>query len=106
MDANADRRRRRRAPLTRERVLRAAIRLADKGGLGAVSMRRLGQVLRVEAMSLYKHVANKDDLLDGVVDEVFSEIRLPQEGAGWRSAMRDRAIQRATRWCATRGRLA
>ena len=92
MDANADRRRRRRAPLTRERVLRAAIRLADKGGLEAVSMRKLGQVLRVEAMSLYKHVANKDDLLDGVVDEVFSEIRLPQEGADWRIAMRDRAI--------------
>ena len=92
MDANADRRRRRRAPLTRERVLRAAIRLADKGGLEAVSMRKLGQVLRVEAMSLYKHVANKDDLLDGVVDEVFSEIRLPQEGADWRNAMRDRAI--------------
>jgi AcrR family transcriptional regulator len=91
MAANADDRRRRRAPLTRQRVLRAAIRLADKGGLEAVSMRKLGQVLRVEAMSLYKHVANKDDLLDGVVDEVFSEIHLPQEGADWRSAMRERA---------------
>jgi AcrR family transcriptional regulator len=92
MQASADLRPRRRAPLTRERVLRAAIRLADRGGLEAVSMRKLGQLLRVEAMSLYKHVANKDDLLDGVVDEVFGEITLPQEGADWRSAMRERAI--------------
>jgi AcrR family transcriptional regulator len=90
-NSGADLRARRRAPLTRDRVLRAAIRLADKGGLEAVSMRKLGQVLKVEAMSLYKHVANKDDLLDGVVDEVFTEISLP-EGADWRAAMRDRAI--------------
>jgi AcrR family transcriptional regulator len=92
MTAGADVRARRRAPLTRDRVLRAAIRLADKGGLEAVSMRKLGQLLRVEAMSLYKHVANKDDLLDGVVDEVFAEISLPPEAADWRSAMRERAI--------------
>jgi AcrR family transcriptional regulator len=83
---------RRRTPLTRERVLRAAVRLADKGGLEALSMRRLGQELRVEAMSLYKHVVNKDDILDGVVDAVFSEIGLPPDGSDWRTAMRDRAI--------------
>ncbi len=72
-----DRRARRRAPLTRERVLRAAVKLADKGGLPGVSTRKLGQVLGVEAMSLYKHVANKDEILDGLVDSVFAEIGLP-----------------------------
>ena len=92
MNASADIRPRRRAPVTRDRVLRAAIRLADKGGLEALSMRKLGQLLRVEAMSLYKHVANKDDLLDGVVDEVFGEIDRPAEGTDWRRAMRERAI--------------
>ena len=65
--------RRRRAPLTREKVLRAALKLADEGGIEAVSMRRLGQALKVEAMSLYKHVADKDDLLDGLADLVTQE---------------------------------
>ena len=63
-----------RIPLTRERVLRAAIALADVGGIEALSMRRLGQELGVEAMSLYNHVANKDDVLDGMVDAVVGEI--------------------------------
>jgi AcrR family transcriptional regulator len=78
--------------LTRERVLLAAIDLADKGGVEALSMRKLGQELGVEAMSLYNHVANKDDLLDGMVDLVFGEIGLPPSGVDWKTAMRRRAI--------------
>jgi AcrR family transcriptional regulator len=81
-----------RARLSRERVLRAAVLLADAGGLESLTMRRLGEELGVEAMSLYKHVANKDDLLDGMVDVVFGEIELPGEGADWRTAMRARAV--------------
>jgi AcrR family transcriptional regulator len=81
-----------RAPLSRERVLAAAIALADAGGIEALTMRRLGQELGVEAMSLYRHVANKDDLLDGMVDVVFGEIELPTVGTDWRTAMRERAI--------------
>ena len=78
--------------LNRELVLRSAIDLADAGGIEALSMRKLAAVLRVEAMSLYNHVANKDDLLDGMVDMVFGEIGLPPGGAGWKPAMRQRAI--------------
>jgi AcrR family transcriptional regulator len=81
-----------RAPLTRERVLRAAVDLADRGSVAALSMRKLAQALGVEAMSLYNHVANKDDLLDGMVDIVFGEIGLPPSGADWKTAMRQRAI--------------
>ncbi len=81
-----------RSPLSRDRVLRAAVALAEAGGLEALTMRRLGQELGVEAMSLYRHVANKDDLLDGMVDVVFGEIELPPDGADWRTAMRRRAI--------------
>ena len=83
---------RRRLPLSRDRVLRAAIELADQGGIESLTMRRLGQELRVEAMSLYNHVANKDDIVDGIVDLVFSEIDLPATGADWKTAMRERAI--------------
>lgn len=90
--ATADPRPRRRTRLSRERVLRAAVKLADKGGLASLSMRKLGQALGVEAMSLYKHVAGKDDILDGLVDAVFAEIGLPGAGADWRTAMRERAI--------------
>src|SRR5215472_18620669 len=82
----------RREPLNRDRVLQAAVTLADRDGIGALSMRRLGQVLGVEAMSLYNHVANKSDLLDGMSDIVFSEIGLPAGGTGWKPAMRQRAI--------------
>ena len=82
----------RREPLSRDQVLRAAVALADEGGIGALSMRKLGQVLGVEAMSLYNHVASKSDLLDGMVDIVFSEIGLPAGDSGWKQAMRQRAI--------------
>src|SRR5438477_4908744 len=82
----------RRAGLSRDQVLQAAVALADEGGVGALSMRKLGQVLGVEAMSLYNHVAGKGDLLDGMIDVVFSEIGLPAAGGGWKSAMRERAI--------------
>ncbi len=81
-----------RRPLSRERVLRAAVELADESGLESVSMRRLGHALGVEAMSLYNHVANKDDLLDGMCDVVWSEIELPSPDAGWRAAVRATAI--------------
>ena len=80
------------APLNREQVLRAAVGLADQGGIDALSMRKLGQALGVEAMSLYNHVKGKPDLLDGMIDIVFGEIGLPAEGAGWRRAMRERAV--------------
>jgi AcrR family transcriptional regulator len=82
-----------RARLNRDRVLRAAVALADGGGIEALTMRKLAQTLGVEAMSLYNHVANKDDILDGVVDVVFDEIGLPPSGAGWKTAMRQRAIR-------------
>jgi AcrR family transcriptional regulator len=81
-----------RTPLSRERVLRAAIGLADSAGFESLTMRRLGEELGVEAMSLYKYVANKSDLLDGMTDAVFAEIELPAAGTAWRPAMRDRAI--------------
>ena len=72
--------------------MRAAVELADRDGLGALTMRRLGSELGVEAMSLYKHVANKDEILDGIVELVVGEIEIPSEGADWRDAMRRRAI--------------
>jgi len=81
----------RRPPLSRDQVLRAAVTLADRGGIQALSMRKLGEALGVEAMSLYNHVTGKSDLLDGMIDIVFSEIDLPS-GAGWKQAMRQRAI--------------
>jgi AcrR family transcriptional regulator len=81
-----------RTPLSRERVLRAAIVLADRGGIESLTMRRLGQELGVEAMSLYNHIADKDDILDGIVDLVFSEIAVPSGRTGWKTAMRLRAI--------------
>ena len=80
-----------RTALSRDRVLRAAVTFADSSGIGALSMRKLGEVLGVEAMSLYNHVASKDELLDGMVDLVFSEIDLPADGADWKTAMRLRA---------------
>src|SRR5918999_1754308 len=81
-----------RAPLTKEHVLEAAIALADEGGIKALSMRKLAQELGVEAMSLYNHVANKDEILDGIVELVASEIDLAPEDADWKAAMRRRAI--------------
>jgi AcrR family transcriptional regulator len=82
----------RRFPLSRERVLRAAVDLADDRGIESLTMRKLGEAVGVEAMSLYNHVANKDDLLDGMIDVVFSEIDLPADTADWKSAMRRRAV--------------
>ncbi|QXE34008.1 TetR/AcrR family transcriptional regulator [Streptomyces sp. GMY02] len=81
-----------RETLTRQRVLRAAVELADTGGLETLSMRKLGEAVGVEAMSLYNHVANKEDLLDGMVDLVFDEVELPTPGDEWRQAMRQRAV--------------
>ena len=81
-----------RMPLSRERVLRAAVALADESGIGSLSMRKLGEALGVEAMSLYNHVANKDELLDGMIDVVFSEIGLPSDEDNWKTAMRRRAM--------------
>jgi AcrR family transcriptional regulator len=81
-----------RLPLTRERVLQAAVDLADRAGLGALTMRRLGSELGVEAMSLYKHVANKDEILDGIVELIVGEIDIPREDEDWKVAMRRRAI--------------
>jgi AcrR family transcriptional regulator len=81
-----------RVPLSRERVLRVAIALADEGGIGSLTMRKLAQELGVEAMSLYYHVTNKNDILDGMVDVVFSEIDLPPSGPEWKAALRERAI--------------
>ena len=81
----------RRAPLTRDKVLRAALRMADERGLEELSMRKLAQTLKVEAMSLYNHVANKEQILDGLVELVVSEIDLPELGGDWRREMNARA---------------
>jgi AcrR family transcriptional regulator len=82
----------RRAPLSRGGVIRAAVALADRAGIEAASMRRLAESLGVEAMSLYHHFDDKEQILDGMVDAVFGEIPLPPPKAGWRSALRERAI--------------
>ncbi|MFI6676215.1 TetR/AcrR family transcriptional regulator [Kribbella sp. NPDC050470] len=81
-----------REPLTRERVVAVAVALADEKGVAGVSMRAIAAQLGVEAMSLYNHVAGRDDILDGMVDAVFREIDLPTaQAADWKAAMRDRA---------------
>ncbi len=80
-----------RAPLTREKVMTAALRMADKGGIEALSMRNLAQALKVEAMSLYNHVPGKEQILDGLVELVVREIELPPNGPDWKAAMRQRA---------------
>ena len=81
-----------RAPLSRERVLQGAVAVADTGGIGALTIRSLAQELGVKPMSLYHYVANKDEILDGIVDVVFSEIQLPVAGGDWRAEMRQRAV--------------
>jgi AcrR family transcriptional regulator len=81
-----------RVPLSRDRVLAAAVAFADADGISSLSMRKLGEALGVEAMSLYNHVASKSDLLDGMIDIVFGEIDLPSGDGDWRAAMRRRAI--------------
>jgi AcrR family transcriptional regulator len=92
MTAQATIRAQPRGRLSRERVLDAAIKLADAGGLGSLSMRKLGHELGVEAMAIYYHFANKEQVLDGIVDLVFGEIELPEAGTDWKAAMRHRAI--------------
>ena len=82
----------RRTPLSRELVLRTAIALADERGLSELTMRKLAKELGVEAMSLYNHVANKDDLLDGMIDIVFSEIDGPAADGDWKAELRKRAV--------------
>jgi len=81
-----------RCPLNRDRVLAAAVEIADEKGVGAVTMRAVASRLGVEAMSLYNHVANKDDILDGMIDLVVQEIELPDNAGSWREAMRCRAL--------------
>jgi len=81
-----------RAPLSRDRVLHAALELADEGGTGALTMQRIGRRLGVEAMSLYRHVRNKDDILDGIVDLVFAEVELPADRSIWRTVLRARSV--------------
>ena len=81
-----------RAPLTRERVLTTAVTLADRGGIESLSMRNLAQALDVVPMALYRHVANKDELLGGMVDVVIGEIDPPLEGADWKTAIRARIL--------------
>ena len=94
----------RRTPLSRDRVLGAAVALADEVGIEALSMRRLAQELGVVPMALYKHVANKEELLDGMVDALVSEIDPPVRDAGWKDAVRlQGALGAAGRSCGTRG---
>ena len=81
----------RRDPLSRETVVRGAVTLGDIAGIKSVSMRRLGEELGVVPMALYKHVANKEELLDGMIDLVFSEVEFPSSGTHWKTAMRQRA---------------
>jgi AcrR family transcriptional regulator len=104
MPARATKRSPNRSPLNRERVLRAAVALADQGGFDSLTMRKLAKELGVEAMSLYNHVANKDDLLDGMVEIVFAEIDPPTTDVDWKAALRQRAI--ATREALARHRWA
>ena len=88
-----------RIPLSRDRVLRAAVKVADEGGVEALTMRRLADELGAEAMSLYYHVARKEDILEGIVDVIAREvndavgqIRGPSQGAAWKTAMRQRIL--------------
>lgn len=82
----------RRTPLSRDRVLRAAVALADDAGIESLSMRKLAQELGVVPMALYKHVAHKDELLDGMVDVVVGEIQAPVLGTDWKNAVRQRIL--------------
>ena len=82
----------RRPQLTRQRVMTVAIELADRDGIDSISMRKLAQELGVEAMSLYTHVRNKDDLLDGMVDAVIGQIPISADGAGWKASLRQMAL--------------
>ncbi|MCR1785242.1 TetR/AcrR family transcriptional regulator [Nocardioides carbamazepini] len=89
-----------RIPLTPERIVGAAVAVADRSGIGAVSMRNVGKELGVEAMSLYHHIANKEALLDALVDWVFDGIDLPETDEAWRPALRRRSLSARTRLAA------
>ena len=99
MTSTAERSSGRRTPLTRERVLRTEIELADESGIDAFTMRRLAERLDVEVMSLYYHLPNKEAIFDGVVESVFAEIDqrvggfdVPETDAGWKSSLRERIL--------------
>ena len=81
-----------RLPLSRDRILQAALELVDEGGIESLTMRKLGQALAFEAMSLYNHVANKDDVLDGILDLVLAESEPPSPDGDWAAAIRSSAI--------------
>jgi AcrR family transcriptional regulator len=81
-----------RQPLSRQRIVQAAIQQADSAGLEALTMRHVAKALRAAPMALYRHVSSREDLIDSMIDVVFSEITLPLGGAGWRQAMRERAL--------------
>lgn len=91
MPENAKQDSQRRPRLNRDLILGAAIAVADNGGIAALTIRTLAEKLDVKPMSVYHHIANKDEILDGIVDIVFSEIELPAIGGNWRSEMRRRA---------------
>ncbi|MBO4207246.1 TetR/AcrR family transcriptional regulator C-terminal domain-containing protein [Micromonospora echinofusca] len=92
MATQADAAARSRTPLSRQRVLDTAVALADEGGVDALSMRRIAQALGVVPMALYKHVANKDELLDGMIDVVVGEVDPPAGGTDWKTAVRQRIL--------------
>jgi len=81
-----------REPLTKERILQVGVALADEGGVESLSMRRIAQELGVVPMALYKHVANKDEMLDGMIDVVVGEIDPPLEDADWKTTVRERVL--------------
>lgn len=81
-----------RRPLSRQRVVQAAVQHADEAGLEGLTMRHVAKALQVAPMALYRHVSNRDDLIDAMIDVVFSEIALPLGGDGWKPAMRERAL--------------
>jgi len=81
-----------RVPLSRERILRTAVALADEGGVESLSMRKIALELGVVPMALYKHVANKDEMLDGMVDVVVGEIDPPLADADWKTTIRERVL--------------
>ena len=82
-----------RTPLSRERIVEAAVSLADDVGFESWSMRKLAEYLGAAPMALYRHVANKEDLLDGMIDVVFDEIDVPSGQSDWKAEMRHRALE-------------
>src|ERR1044072_3877974 len=98
MSSTASHTSRKRTPLNRERVLRAALALADERGIEELTMRKLAKELGVEAMSLYNHVAHRGDLLDGMIDLVFGEIDPPAAGGDWKAELRNSAVSTRAAW--------